>query len=169
MKQLAITLLVALSMAAPALPQQTGTTTLSVSISAAAEITISTANTALTSSGTTFSDYTGSTSISYKIRTTLSGGAGSLTLQITSDFSPAGGPEADSDLTFRCTGSGAGTTCSGSHRASTTSALDVLSFGANARSTASGDTASVTWTLPNKPSYQTGSYSATATFTISAS
>ena len=61
MKQLTITLLVALSMAASAVAQSTGTTTLSVTVAAAAQITVSTSNTSLTSSGTVFQPYTGTT------------------------------------------------------------------------------------------------------------
>jgi hypothetical protein len=47
----------------------------------------------------------------------------------------------------------------------------VATFGADAHTATfpGGDTATTTWTLTNDPKYKTGSYSATVTFTISAS
>ena len=168
MKRLALTLLVVLSMAASLAAQSTGTTTLSVTVAAAAQITVSTTNTSLTSSGTVFNPYTGTTTFSYKVRTSSSGGSGSITVQITSEFSPTGGPETDDNLSFTCGGSGAGTRCSGSQDASTSTAKNAISFGANAHTADSGDTGTLTWSLQNQPQYPTGSYSATATITISA-
>ena len=168
MKQLTITLLVALSMAVSAVAQSTGTTTLSVTVAAAAQITVTTSNTSLTSSGTVFQPYTGTTTFSYKVRTSSSGGSGSITVQITSEFSPATGPETDDDLSFTCGGSGAGTKCSGSQDASTSTAKNAITFGADAHSANSGDTGTLSWSLQNQPQYETGSYSATATITISA-
>jgi hypothetical protein len=44
----------------------------------------------------------------------------------------------------------------------------VGSFGADAKSTAAGNTGSVAWSLTNDPTYATGAYTATVTFTISA-
>jgi hypothetical protein len=44
----------------------------------------------------------------------------------------------------------------------------VVTFGAAARSSAAGDTGSVSWSLTNDPKYATGTYTATVTFTISA-
>jgi hypothetical protein len=103
------------------------------------------------------------------------GGVGSVTLQITTDFSPAGGPSvaappdpADT-LGYTCTVAAPGNPCGGSQTASTTAATGVATFGANARSVAAGTGGnSVAWTLTNDPQYETGSYSAVATFTISA-
>jgi hypothetical protein len=46
---------------------------------------------------------------------------------------------------------------------------NVATFGSNARSAQAGDGGSVTWTLTNDPQYRVNNYSATATFTISAS
>jgi hypothetical protein len=48
----------------------------------------------------------------------------------------------------------------------------VVTFGADAHSTggaSASDAGSVTWSLTNDPVYKTGTYTATATFTISAS
>src|SRR5260370_22130224 len=70
----------------------TGTTTVSVGVAPEASISITTGTTSLTSSGTLFADYTGTSDYTYKIRTTQSGGSGNVTLKITADFSPTGGP-----------------------------------------------------------------------------
>jgi hypothetical protein len=151
-----------------------GTTTLDLSVASEAAIRVDTAATSLTSGGT-FADYTGTTNFTYKIRTTKVGGSGSVTLQITTDFAPAGGPSVASPpdpadtLEYTCTVALPGSACAGSQAASTTAATGVATFGANARSVAAGTGGnSVSWTLTNDPQYETGSYSATATFTISA-
>jgi hypothetical protein len=44
----------------------------------------------------------------------------------------------------------------------------VATFGAGASSAVAGNSGSVAWTLTNDPLYHTGAYSATVTFTISA-
>jgi hypothetical protein len=44
----------------------------------------------------------------------------------------------------------------------------VATFQKDAHSTKTGDAGSVNWTLTNDPLYKTGTFSATATFTISA-
>jgi hypothetical protein len=93
---------------------------------------------------------------------------------VTTDFSPSGGPSvanpptAGDALTYSCTVSTPGTPCSGTQTASTTSSTPVASFGANARSDRAGNSGSVAWTLTNDPLYETGSYSAVVTFTVSA-
>src|SRR5437899_785479 len=93
----------------------TGTTTLQVTPRREAAIQINTASTALSTSGTVFNNFTGTTNITYKIRTTQSTGAGSITLQVTSDFSPVGGPSvatpptAGDTLKYTCTVAAPGT------------------------------------------------------------
>ncbi len=151
-----------------------GTTSVSVTVGAEAAIQVSTASTSLATSGTIFNNYTGTTNFNYKIRTTKVGGTGTVTLQVTSDFSPAGGPSvatpptAGDNLTYACTVASPGTACTGSQTASTTAATSVATFGANAHSAAAGTSGnSVSWTLVNDPVYQTGAYSSTVTFTIS--
>ena len=153
----------------------TGNTTLQVNVASEAAIQVDTATTNLTAAGTAFNDYTGTTNFTYKIRTTKVGGAGSITLQITSDFSPAGGPSVASPpsagdaLAYTCTVAGSGTACGGSQTSSTTAATGVAAFGANAHSSKNGTGGnSVNWTLTNDPVYETGAFSGTATFTISA-
>ena len=153
----------------------TGNTSLSVSVASEAAIRVDTATTNLTTAGTFFTDYTGTTNFTYKIRTTKVGGSGSVTLKITSDFSPVGGPsvaappDPTDTLAYACTVSAPGSACAGSQTSSTTADTSVAAFGANARSTKAGTGGnSVAWTLTNDPQYETGSFSATATFTISA-
>src|SRR5450755_4194383 len=70
----------------------TGTTSVSVTVAAEASIQVNTATTTLTNVGTIFAAYTGTTNLTYKMRTPKVGGSGTITLQVTSDFSPATGP-----------------------------------------------------------------------------
>lgn len=152
----------------------TGTTSVSVTIGAEASISISAGGTPLTSSGVLFANYTGTTNFTYKVRTGQASGSGSIVLQITTDFGGTGGPKvaspptAGDTLAYTCSVASSGTGCSSSQTASTTSTTSVATFGADAHSVKAGDAGSVAWTLTNDPVYKTGSYTATATFTISA-
>ena len=152
----------------------TGTTTLQVVVATEAAIQVDTATTNLISAGS-FADFTGSTDYTYKIRTTQVGGTGAITVQITADFGPAGGPSVAAppspgdSLDYSCTAVAPASGCAGSLAASTVSATSVATFGADARSDLAGTAGnSVDWTLTNDPQYATGTYNATATFTISA-
>ena len=151
----------------------TGTTTVSVTIGAEAALQVNTSTTTLTSAGI-FADYTGTTSLTYKIRTTQSTGSGTITLKVTTDFAPANGPSVASPptggdtLSYTCTVSAPGTACSGPVTSSTSASTSVATFGAGASSALAGNAASVAWDLKNDPLYKTGSYSATVTFTVSA-
>jgi hypothetical protein len=170
-------LIVALWSTSNLFAQAFGTTaamSVSITVGAEAAIQVSTSSTSLTASGTIFNNYTGTTSFSYKIRTTKTGGSGTVTLQVTSDFSPAGGPSvaspptAGDSLSYACAVAAPGTGCSGTQTASTTAATSVVTFGADAHSVAAGTSGnSVSWTLANDPVYKTGSYNSTVTFTIS--
>jgi len=62
-----------------------------------------------------------------------------------------------------------GTACTGSQTASLTTATAFATFVAGANSTKAGNSASASWSLTDDPVYATGTYAATATFTISAS
>jgi len=173
----AMALLLTVSFAHAQLGSSTGTTTVTVTVGAEAALNITNSSTPLTSTGTNFSNFTGSTGLTYFVRTTQSGGSGSITLKVTTDFSPANGPSvttppsAGDKLAYTCTLTGAGTACSGSQTSSTTTSTSVATFGADAHTVTfpGGDTATTAWTLTNDPKYKTGSYSATVTFTISAS
>src|SRR5450631_1347268 len=115
--------------------QGLGTTTVtnqvSVTVSAEAALTIAGAATTLTSSGTNFSDYTGNTPFTYFIRTGKTGGTGFIKLQVTSDFSPSGGPSVatpptgSDTLSYSCTVSSPGTACGGPLTSSTASQTSV--------------------------------------------
>jgi len=146
-------------------------------VSAEAGITVNTTPN-LTETGN-FAAYTGSTSFTYYIRTGASGGSGNIMLEVTTDFSPVGGPSVATPpttgdaLQYTCTvadpgNNGTATACTGSVTSSTTAQTSVATFGADARSALGGNAGSVNWTLTNDPKYKTGSYSATVTFTVSA-
>ena len=176
LKRIAIVAIVGALMAISANAQwnTSGTTTVSVTVAAEAAIQVTTATTTLTNVGTIFNAYTGTTNFNYKIRTTKTGGTGTLTLEVTSDFSPANGPSvatpptAGDALSYTCTVAAPATACSGSLNSSTTVATSVATFGANAHSANAGNAGSVAWSLSDDPTYQTGAYSATVTLTISA-
>lgn len=161
------TLLIALLLPVCAAAQTTATTSLSVTVSSAATISISTATTTLTAA-TTWGDYTGTTTGTVRMRTSKTGGSGSVTVQITTAFA-AGGP-AMSNLSYTCTvaETSEATACSGSVDASATAGTSVLTMGTDGQTADAGDSFSVNWSLDNLPSYTEGSYSATATFTVSA-
>lgn len=148
----------------------TGTTTLSLTVEAGAAIRIDTATTTLTTPNNWFgAAYTGTTNFTYKIRTTVASGTGTITLQVTADFSPADGPTvAGGDLlTYTCTAA-SGAPCASAQTASTAAATSVVTFGDDAHSASAGDAGSTAWTLTNDTRYKTGSYNATVTYTISA-
>jgi hypothetical protein len=151
----------------------TGTTTLSVAVAHESAITVTTGTTTLSNGASTVfgGAFTGTTNFTYKVRTTLAGGTGSVTLRVTTDFG-AGGPSvltpptAGDALTYTCTAA-SGTPCSSAQTASTTTSTSVATFGADAHSTAAaGDAGSVAWSLTDDPAYKTGTYTATVTFTI---
>lgn len=156
--------------------QTTGTATSTLNLTVGNEAVIQiTANPALASGTTTFSDYLSTTSLLYFIRTNQTTGSGSITVQATSDFSPVGGPSIASPvngdkLTYTCAVSTPGTQCTGTQTVTTlNTAYPVATFGINAQSAKAGNTGSVSWDLSNDPAYKTGSYTADLTFTISAS
>ena len=170
----AVALLLSASLAGASTVTATGTSTLSVTVSNEASITITTGTTTLAATGTVFNPYTGTTNFTYKIRTTQTTGSGSIVLQVTTDFSPSGGPSVGTPpnggdaLTYTCS-TASGTPCSTAQTASTSAPTNVATFGADAHSVStSGDAGSVTWSLTNDPKYKTGAYSATVTFTVSA-
>ena len=113
--------------------------------------------------------------VNYEARTTPSG-SGKITLQVAADFSPTGGPSASSGaLTFTCSGASLGSPCSGTQTASTTNQSPILTLPASACTGGGGlcsgqdpNLVNLTFTLTDDPSYSTGSYAASITFTISA-
>ena len=145
-----------------------------MTIGSQAGLTITNSSTPLTASGSNFSLFSGSTGLTYYVRTTETGGGGSITLKVTSDFSPSGGPSVASPqtsadaLTYTCTVASPGTACTGTQTASTSSQTNLATFGTNVHTGTGGSTASVGWSLANDPNYKTGTYSAIVQFTISA-
>ena len=129
----------------------------------------------LTSSVTTFQPFTGSVAVSYRARTTPVGG-GSMTLSISRDFSPSGGPSAAAGtLTYTCSGATLGTPCTGSQTATTAAQTPVLTLPASACTGGGGvcssqdpNSVNLQFKLTDDPGYATGTYSATVMFTISA-
>jgi hypothetical protein len=150
------------------------TTTLSVAIGPEASLTVNTSTSTFTTADSTFSsDYIATTNLTYKIRTTKTTGTGTIQLKVTTDFG-AGGPSvatppsSGDTLAYVSTVSAPGTAASGSQTASTTALTPIGTFGGGASSLKAGNSASVAWDLTNDPVYGTGTYTATVTFTISA-
>lgn len=129
----------------------------------------------LTHSQNTFLPFQSAIAVNFEVRTSPVGG-GKITLQVTSDFSPSGGPTAASGaLTYVCGSANLGTPCSGTQTASPTVQTPVLTLPASACTGGGGPCSSqdpnsvhLTFTLTDDPGYSTGTYSATVTFTISA-
>jgi hypothetical protein len=153
----------------------TATQTLSAQVNAIGKLSVPAAST-VTSAGTTFAGYTGSLTVSYKARTTAATGSGSLTVKASADFSPAGGPSiASGQLTYTCSAATLGAACAGTQTASTASQTNIATIGSDACtggggscSTVNPNTVQASLSLSNNPTYKTGTYSATLTFTISA-
>ena len=129
----------------------------------------------------TSNSFAGTMILNYRARTSQSGG-GTVTVQATSDFVPSGGPSISAPLspgdafTYTCGGATLGIACSGTQIVNTTFATRVLSIGSAACtgggepcSSADPNSANVTFILTDDPKYKTGSYTATLTWTISAS
>jgi hypothetical protein len=162
---LAMTML-AISPAAFSQSTDTGTSTLNVVVGPEASFTSNTATTSF-SGDTKFGAKTGTTNFSYKIRTSQESGSGSVTVLVTA-FG-ADGP-AMTDLTYGCVVISPATGCGSSGQAvSTSSGTNVATFTSDAHSVNGGDSGSITWTLVDKTTVKTGTYTSTATFTISAS
>jgi hypothetical protein len=124
----------------------------------------------LTHTGTVFNAFTGTVNVSYWARTSV---GGTMTLKITTDFAAGGPSAAAGDLTYICTGATLGTNCTGTITASTGSSTAVLTLPASScTGTSCGNTTpntmSVGFTLADKASTKTGSYTASAQFTVSA-
>jgi hypothetical protein len=155
----------------------TGTATETLSATLTPVGALSTPGTAtLSTSSNTFKPFTASVPINYQVRTTPTGSGGTITLKVASDFTPTGGPTAASGaLTYVCSGANLGTACSGTQTASTTTSTPVLTApvsactgGGGSCSSQNPNSMSLTFTLVDNPVYPTGTYSASITFTISA-
>lgn len=152
----------------------TGTQSLSATVYPVGSISVP-ATAVLTTSATKFQPFSGSVMLNYRSRTTPVGG-GNITLSVTSDFAPPGGPSvAVGALAYTCSGSTLGAACSGAQTASTTFQTPVLTLpaaactgGGGACSSQNPNSVNLTFILADDPGYATGTYSARVTFTISA-
>jgi hypothetical protein len=165
---------------AASLPVQSGfgdtgstTQTLNATLSPAITLTAP-GSVALTRGSTPFTTFQANVPLTFRVRTTPTG-SGSITMRVTSDFSPTGGPSvAANGLIYTCSGS-FGSVCSGNQTATTSSQTPVLTVpgsactgGGGACSGSDPNSVTVTFSLTDDPTYPTGSYSAQVTFTISA-
>lgn len=147
----------------------TATTALGVTVAAEASITV-TASPTLSKGGTEFESFTGNTTFTYRVRTTESTGAGTVTAQVTTPFDSSASGIATADLSHTASTTGVGTANTSSTTASASSATNIISFGAGIHSSDNdSDTGTISWTLADRPAFKTGTHSATVTLTISAS
>lgn len=157
----------------------TATANLTLSVGAEAAIQVNTSPAFQEQSGTLFGDYATTTDLTWWVRTIT---GGKITVEITTDFSAGGAgsgpsvanPASGDALTYTCNAATAGitgsvTACGSAVTASTTTATNVVTFGAATQSAKAGDDLKTAWNLTNDPNYAAGSYTAVATYTISAS
>lgn len=137
--------------------------TVSVEVGPEASFVSTSATTTMSKANTTFGAYSGTTNFTYKIRTTTEGGTGAITVSVT-EFG-ANGPVI-ADLAYTCTAGGLGTACASTPALLT--ATPVVTFGADAHSADAGNAGTAVWTLADRTAMKTGTYTSTATFTISA-
>jgi hypothetical protein len=152
----------------------TNTQTLSAQITPGCALTAP-SSAVLTHTQNNFQPFQANLLVNYEVRTSPAG-SGKITMQVTNDFSPTGGPSAASGaLTYTCGSANYGTACTGTQTASTSAQTPVLTLPASACTGGGGacssqdpNSVNMTFTLTDNPSYSTGSYSAVITFTISA-
>jgi hypothetical protein len=148
----------------------TGNTVLTLNIPVRAEIIVSDSITDLTETAA-FGNLTGTTDYAYRIRTSRTGGTGAITFSI-AEFAPADadGPKV-TQLEYTTTaGAAANSTVTTAATPSTSASNAVAGFGANARTTSSGQTGAVSWTLkqPAATPYPANqAYTSGVTFSIS--
>ena len=150
----------------------TGTQTLNPRPGPIGKLQVVTPTVTLTHTGTTFSSFTGSEILNFKIRTTISTGSGSITVRGTADFTGSGPKIASGDFTYTCSGATFGTVCSGAQILTTGSQSNVLTVGAGVcvgTGCAGTDPSVVTtnFIVADSPVFKTGAFSATLTYTIS--
>lgn len=122
--------------------------------------------------GQTFLPFTASMPVSYRART-RPGVPGLITMQV-SAFSPLGGPSVSAGaLTYTCSGATLGSGC-GSETARSDAQTPVVTIQPSACTGGGGpcsptdpNTVRINFVLENSPAYQTGTYSAQVTLTIS--
>lgn len=174
----AFAMALSLLLAVPAAAQvtKTGTSQLQVAVAASATLGSVTGTTDFAgATNTNFANYAANTTIIFNVRTSKVGGNGTLTVSFASDWAPATGPSIANDtafpLTFNCgavTGtkiSNGPTACASAQTVNAlTTAFNVLTFPTNSRVTNGSEM--MTWSLGNNPDWETGTYTTTATYTL---
>ncbi len=151
----------------------TGSQTLSLNLGAAGKLAIVQTNVSLTHAGSIFSNFTGTVTVQYKIRTSVSTGSAFITARAGAEFSPSNGPHIGTgDLTYTCTGATIGTGCSGTQTVSLSSQTNVVTVGSGVCTGAqcggaNPNSVSTSLALVDSPVFKTGSYSTNLTFSIS--
>ncbi len=159
-----------------------GTQTLGLNLQPAGLLYSVPASVSLAHTGTTFSAFAGAVTLDYRARTTASTGSGTITVKATTDFTCSSGgpcigtpPSTGDALTYTCSGATLGTVCSGTQTVSTKTATTVITIPAGVCTgagspcgNAATNSVSISFKLTDDPKYKTGSYSATLTWTISA-
>lgn len=130
----------------------------------------------VTLSGVTapFQPFLGTVPVLFRVRSS-SGGGGNISLQVTADFEPGGGPSAAAGaLTYQCGSTTLGVPCSGVQTAAPGAQTPVLAIppsactgGGGACSPTDPNIVQVHFSLDNNPAFSTGAYSARITFVIS--
>jgi hypothetical protein len=139
------------------------TTQVQVAVGAESSITVTTGTTALANGGTAFAAYVGTTSFTYMVRTSETGGSGTVTVLFSSDLTSSPNTiSVATNLTYSCANttspaSGTSTPCNAGTAASKSAGTSVLSFSTGTHSP-DGSTAgaNVNWSLKDNPSYKTG-------------
>jgi hypothetical protein len=129
----------------------------------------------LNNSSAGFSPFSGSIPMQFRVRTSPSG-TGAITAEVTSEFSPSGGPlAANGDLTYSCSSATIGTLCTANTAGSLSTQTAVLSLpsgictgGGGLCTAVDPDTVTITINVADKPSFSTNIYAASLTFTVSA-
>src|SRR5436189_6273595 len=126
----------ALALAVSAIPSEAPAVTLTATQSLTATLSpigkVSVASTATLTTTGSLVPYTLALPVNFRVRTTP-GGSGSITVQGTSNFTPAGGPLISAgNLTYTCSGATLGTACAGTQTISLGSATPVLTIPASA-------------------------------------
>lgn len=152
----------------------TASTVLQVNVQAEASISIPSGSYTFVQTGTAFNNFTLTMPFTFRVRTSRTGGSGSIVATFATDFAGAAGGSGPSiaagHLTYTSSSSGAGT----GQSAPVTAVIggtgtNVLTFGANNRSSGAGDNGQISWVLANLPQFETDNYTTTLVLTISAS
>ncbi len=153
---------------------RTTTQTLTMYIQPDADVSVP-ASAQLTRSGAAFGQYTGSLTVDYWARTTLTSGSGQITVKAAAEFTPTGGPTVSSGaFSFTCGSATLGTACTGSQTVSASAAKTLVAIPAGACtggggqcSSASPNTVNLNFILENQTAYKTGNYTIQLTFNVS--